>query len=73
MSTLRLRNLVTLSIEQQLTDNINFDIVNEEFANKKARKVTAKKILVFISETKIVLIVYTFFTNFPYMSFLLFV
>jgi len=73
MSTLRLRNLVTLSIEQQLTDNINFDIVNEEFANKKARKVTAKKILVFISETKIVLIVYTFFTIFPYMSFLLFV
>jgi len=73
MSTLRLRNLVTLSIEQQLTDNINFDIVNEEFANKKARKVTAKKILVFISETKIVLIVYTFFTIFSYMSFLLFV
>ena len=27
MSTLRLRNLATLSIEQQLTDEINFDIV----------------------------------------------
>ena len=40
MSTLRLRNLATLSIEQQLTDNINFDITIEEFANKKARKVT---------------------------------
>ena len=40
MSTLRLKNLTTLSIEQQLTDNINFDIAIEEFANKKARKVT---------------------------------
>jgi len=40
MSTLRLKNLATLSIEQQLTDNINFDIAIEEFANKKARKVT---------------------------------
>jgi len=40
MSTLRFRNLATLSIEQQLTDNINFDIAIEEFGNKKARKVT---------------------------------
>jgi len=40
MSTLRLRNLDTLSIEQQLTDEINFDIATEGFANKKARKVT---------------------------------
>jgi len=40
MSTLRLRNLATLSIEQQLTDNINFDIAIEEFANNKSRKVT---------------------------------
>jgi len=40
MSSLRLRNLATLSIEQQLTDNINFAIAIEEFANKKARKVT---------------------------------
>jgi len=40
MSTLRLRNLDKLSIEQQFTDEINFDIVTEEFANKKARKVT---------------------------------
>jgi len=39
MSTLRLRNLATLSSEQQLTDKINFDIAIEEFANKKARKV----------------------------------
>jgi len=38
MSTLRLRNLAILSIEQQLTDEINFDIATEEFANKKARK-----------------------------------
>jgi len=40
MSTLRLRNLATLSTEQQLTDKINFDIAIEEFANKKARKVS---------------------------------
>ena len=40
MSTLRLRNLATLSMEQQLTDNINFDIAVEKFANKKARKAT---------------------------------
>jgi len=60
MSTLRLRNLATLSIEQQLTDNINFYIAIEEFPNKKARKVTVQKIVVFISETKIVLIFYTF-------------
>jgi len=39
MSTLRMRNLAILSIEQQLTDEINFDIAVEEFANKKARKV----------------------------------
>jgi len=39
MSTMRLRNLATLSIEQPLTDEINFDIATEEFANKKARKV----------------------------------
>jgi len=39
MSALRLRNLATLSIEQQLTDKINFDIAIEEFANNKARKV----------------------------------
>jgi len=32
--------MVCLSIEQQLTDKINFDIAIEEFANKKARKVT---------------------------------
>ena len=35
-----MRNLAILSIEQQLTDEINFDIAIEEFANKKARKVT---------------------------------
>jgi len=66
-----LRNLATLSIEQQLTDNINFDIAIEEFVNKKARKVTVYKIVVFISKIKMVLIFYTFFTIFPQMSFLL--
>ena len=40
MSTLRLRNLATLPIERELTDNINFDIAIEAFASKKARKVT---------------------------------
>jgi len=40
MSTLRLRNLAILSIEQQLIYKINFDIAIEEFANKKARKAT---------------------------------
>ena len=40
MSTLRLRNHATLSVERQLTDSINSDIAIEEFANKKARKVT---------------------------------
>jgi len=40
MSALRLRNLATLSIEQQLTNNINFDNAIEEFANEKTRKVT---------------------------------
>ena len=40
MSALRLRNLATLSTEQQLTYNINFDNAIEEFANEKARKVT---------------------------------
>jgi len=29
MSTLRLRNLATLSVEQQLTDEIDFDIAIE--------------------------------------------
>ena len=72
-STLRLRNLATLSVEQQLTDNVNFDITIEEFANKKARKVTVYKIVVFISETKVVLIFTLLFTIFPCMSFLLFV
>jgi len=52
MSTLRLRNLATLSVEQQLTNKINFDIAFEEFANKKARKVTVYKIVVFISEIR---------------------
>jgi len=46
------RNLAILSIEQQLTDEINFDIAIEEFANKKARKVTVCKIVVFMSERR---------------------
>jgi len=40
MSALRLSNPAILSTEQQLTDEINFDIATEEFANKKARKVS---------------------------------
>ena len=64
MSTLRLRNLDKLSIEQQLTDEINFDIATEEFANKKARKVTVQKTVVFNLEINTVLI----FTLFHYFS-----
>ena len=60
MSTLRLKNLAILSIEQQLTDEINFAIVVEEFGNKKASKVTVKKMVDFISEIKMVLIFHTF-------------
>ena len=40
MSDLRLSSLAILSIEQQLADKINFDMATEEFANKKARKVS---------------------------------
>jgi len=40
MSTLRLRSLATLFVEQQLSNNINLDIAIEKFANEKARKVT---------------------------------
>jgi len=44
MNTLRLRNIVTLSIEQQLTDKIDFDIAPEQFANKKAKKLLCRKL-----------------------------
>jgi len=40
MNTLRLRSLVTLFVEQQLTENVNLDIAIEELANKKTRQVT---------------------------------
>uniref|UniRef100_A0A8D0BQ35 HAT C-terminal dimerisation domain-containing protein n=1 Tax=Salvator merianae TaxID=96440 RepID=A0A8D0BQ35_SALMN len=39
MSALRLRNLAILSIEQQLSEEINFDDVISDFADRKARKV----------------------------------
>ena len=71
MSTLRLRNLAILSAEQQMTNQMNFDIVIEKFANVKARKDTLQKIVVFILEKKMILIFYTFLNVFPYMSFLL--
>jgi len=73
MRTLRMRNLAIPSIEQQLTDETNFDIAVEEYANKKTRKVTVYKIVVIIWKIKTVLIFYTFLTIFPYMIFLLFV
>jgi len=47
MSTLRMRNVAIPSIEQQLTDEKNFDIAVKKFANKKA-KVIVEKIVVFI-------------------------
>jgi len=65
MSTLWLRNLTTLYIEQQLTNKINFDIATEEFDNKKPRKVAVQKIVVSVSEIKMVLIFYTFLLLFP--------
>jgi len=43
-----MRNLAIPSIEQQLTDETNFDIAVEEYANKKTRKVTVYKIVVII-------------------------
>jgi len=48
-----------------LTDKINFDIAIEEFASKKPRKVSVYKIVVFVSEIKMVLIFYTFLLCFP--------
>jgi len=76
MSTLRLRNAVAMMPlqKQQLTDEINFDIAIEKFANKKTRKVTVRKNVVFISEIKMVLIFYTFtiFSYFYFYYFLLF-
>jgi len=44
MSTLRLRNLATLSTEQRLTDTINTDIAIEEFANKCQEKLLSRKL-----------------------------
>ena len=38
MSSLRIRNPAILSIETQLTDEIDFDNVIDNFANRKARK-----------------------------------
>jgi len=38
MSALRLRNLAILSIEQQLRDEINFDIVIEGTCQQKGKK-----------------------------------
>jgi len=72
MSILRLRNLATLFIEQQLTDNINFDIAIEEIANKKARKVTVENCS-FHFTNKVGPNFLYIFTIFPHMSFLLFV
>jgi len=71
MSTLRLRNLAILPTEQQFTDEINFDIAIEEFAYKKARKVTVKKIVVFMSEIMMVVNFYTFLLFFPICHFCL--
>ena len=58
--------------EQQLTEEINLDIVIEEFANKEARKVAVWKNVVFISEIKMVLI-FILFYYFSCVSVLLFV
>jgi len=46
LSTLRLRNLATLSIEQQLTDEINFDIVLslKTLPTKRQEKLLCRKL-----------------------------
>jgi len=66
MSTLRLRNLATLPIEQQLTDNINFGIAIEEFGNK-GKESYCVKIVVFIKKIKMFLFFYTFLSIIHYM------
>jgi len=52
-----------------LTEEINHDIVIEEFANKEARKVAVWKKVVFISEIKMVLIFILFYYFSLYVSF----
>jgi len=54
---------------QQLTEEINLDIVIEEVANKEARKVTVWKNVVFISEIMMVLIFIYFLLFFPICQF----
>ena len=44
MSSLRMRNLAIWSIERQLTDEIDFDNVIDNFANRKARKAVCRNI-----------------------------
>jgi len=44
MSTLWLRNLAIFSVEQQLTDEINFDIAIEEFAKKRQEKLLCRQL-----------------------------
>jgi len=39
-----LRNLATLSVEQQLTDNIHFDIVMKNLATKRQGKLLYRKL-----------------------------
>jgi len=44
MSTLRMRNLAIPSIEQQLTDEIHFDIAVEELLTKRQEKLLGRKL-----------------------------
>ena len=39
MSDIRLQNLSILSIEQEITNNIDFECIIRDFSTKKARKV----------------------------------
>ena len=39
ISQSRLTNLATLSIENEIAENIDFDVLIKEFADRKARKV----------------------------------
>jgi len=72
MNTLRLRNIVILSVERQLTDGIVFDNVNGEFPTENKNNYFVESCS-FHFRNKDGTCGYThFFLNFyPYMSFLL--
>jgi len=73
MGTLPLRNLATLSIEQQLIDRINLEHFHWRICQQKGKKSYCVGNCSFYSRNKLVLIYYTFITIFRNTSVLLFV